>query len=285
MSNDMLLFSVILFVWILIIAQTLRKSKDVLLKKLFDLHHRYLQRIKDWTGIRDGRVYLVLLAQIGTAIVLSVVAYVVVENLLLILALCFFVFKMPLWISNYTRKRWLSSIENELPTALTVIASSLTAGVSLNTAIQSYSKETGSPLGREFAHIIRLQKVGVDFETAIEEVGKRITLIDFQLLVMALRISKAVGGNLSETLNSLANTIQQKLTIEGKIRSLTSQGKMQGWVMIALPALVGFALFFIQPEEMSELVTTLHGKVTLFICLAMAYVGHKVIQKILAIDV
>jgi tight adherence protein B len=94
-----------------------------------------------------------------------------------------------------------------------------------------------------------------------------------------------VGGNLSETLMSLSNTIQQKLTIEGKIRSLTAQGKMQGWVMICLPALVGIALFFIQPAEMGLLLTTFYGKIVLFICLTMAYIGHKVIQKILAIDV
>lgn len=285
MSKDMLFFSAILFVWIMLIGQSLFRTRKLLLKMLFDAHHRYLQRIKDWTGIRDGRAYLVLLAQIAGLIVVSLVVYVIAQNLLLILALGFLVFKTPLWVSNIAKKRWLRSIEYELPTALTIIASSLTAGVSLSVAIQSYSKEVSSPLANEFAHVIRLQRVGVDFETAIEEVGKRINLIDFQLLVMALRISKAVGGNLSETLNSLANTIQQKLTIEGKIKSLTAQGKMQGWVMIMLPALVGFALFFIQPAEMTELVTTLHGKIVLFICMSMAYVGHKMIQKIMAIDV
>lgn len=82
------------------------------------------------------------------------------------------------------------------------------AGVSLSTAMQSYAKENSSPLASEFAHVIRLQKVGIDFETAIEEVGKRIDLIDFQLLVMIFRISKSVGGNLSEILMRLSNTIQ-----------------------------------------------------------------------------
>ncbi|AMP05131.1 type II secretion system F family protein [Collimonas pratensis] len=285
MNNQILLFSGILFALVLFIAWSLLNSKGYFLKLLFDMHVRYIGHIKEWTGLRDGRVYMVLFAQIAAALMLVVVIYFVLRNIFLVLLIGYFIFKAPLWVSNYKRKRRLNSIEYELPTALTVIASSLTAGVSLSIALQSYSKESNSPLASEFAHVIRLQKVGVDFETAIEEVGKRIDLVDFQLLVMTFRISKSVGGNLSETLMSLSNTIQQKLTIEGKIRSLTAQGKMQGWVMICLPALVGIALFFIQPAEMGLLLTTFYGKIVLFICLTMAYVGHKVIQKILAIDV
>jgi len=283
--NEMVWFSILLFALVCALAWSLLNSRHRLLKWLFDLHVRYLDHIKEWTGLRDGRVYLVLFAQIGPALVLVLVTYSLLRNLLLVLLIAYFIFKAPLWISNHKRKRRLHSIEHELPTALTVIASSLTAGVSLSTALQSYSRESGSPLANEFAHVIRLQKVGVDFEAAIEEVGKRIDLLDFQLLVMTFRISKSVGGNLSETLMNLSNTIQQKLAIDGKIASLTAQGKMQGWVMICLPALVGVALFFIQPAEMSLLVTTLYGKIVLFICLSMAYIGHKVIQKILDIDV
>ena len=285
MNNQILLFSGILFALVLFIAWSLLNSKGYFLKLLFDMHVRYIGHIKEWTGLRDGRVYMVLFAQIAAALMLVVVIYFVLRNIFLVLLIGYFIFKAPLWVSNYKRKRRLNSIEYELPTALTVIASSLTAGVSLSIALQSYSKESNSALASEFAHVIRLQKVGVDFETAIEEVGKRIDLVDFQLLVMTFRISKSVGGNLSETLMSLSNTIQQKLTIEGKIRSLTAQGKMQGWVMICLPALVGIALFFIQPAEMGLLLTTFYGKIVLFICLTMAYIGHKVIQKILAIDV
>ncbi|PUA16773.1 type II secretion system F family protein [Glaciimonas sp. PCH181] len=285
MNRLIFLFSIIVFVLVVFVAWSLLNSKSYFLKAAYDMHVRYLERIKEWTGLNDGRVYLVLFAQIAATAVLAIVIYFVVRNILLILLIGYFIFKAPLWISDHKRKRRLNSIEYELPTALTVIASSLTAGVSLSIALQSYAKEISSPLANEFAHVIRLQKVGVDFETAIEEVGKRIDLIDFQLLVMTFRISKSVGGNLSETLMSLSNTIQQKLSIEGKIKSLTAQGKMQGWVMICLPALVGIALYFIQPEEMSQLVTTFYGKIVLFICLTMAYIGHKVIQKILAIDV
>ena len=285
MDSQIVLFSLITFLLVGFAAWSLLNSKRCLLKVLFDMHVRYLERVKEWTGLRDGRVYLVVFAQIAAVAVLAAIIYFVVRNILLILLMGYFIFKAPLWISDRKRRLRLNSIEYELPTALTVIASSLTAGVSLSIALQSYSKETSSPLASEFAHVIRLQKVGVDFETAIEEVGKRIDLVDFQLLVMTFRISKSVGGNLSETLMSLSNTIQQKLAIEGKIRSLTAQGKMQGWVMICLPALVAVALFFIQPDEMSLLLTTFYGKIVLFVCLTMAYVGHKVIQKILAIDV
>jgi tight adherence protein B len=100
-----------------------------------------------------------------------------------------------------------------------------------------------------------------------------------------MRISKSVGGNLSETLINLGNAIQLKLIIEGKIKSLTAQGVMQAWTMSLLPAFVAVALTFIQPEQMDKLFSTLTGNVVLAACLLMDYIGFKVIKKILTIDV
>lgn len=285
MDSILLLFSLTMFLVLVLGLWMVFNSRKLLMSAFIHVHDTYIGRIRNWTGIRDGRVYLIFMGQVAFFILIALISYFIFANILLLLLVFFVVFKAPEWISAIQKKRRLHAIEMELPTALSVIASSLLAGVSLSTAIQSYAREVNSPLAQEFAHCMRLQKVGVDFEAAIEEVGKRIDLVDFQLLVMALRISKAVGGNLSETLISLSNTIQQKLTIEGKIKSLTAQGKMQGWVMICLPVLVGGALFFIQPDQMEKLLTTLSGKLVLAGCCILGFFGHKMIQKIMAIDV
>ena len=76
---------------------------------------------------------------------------------------------------------------------------------------------------------------------------------------ITLAIQRETGGNLAETLERLADTLRRKAALEGKIDALTAQGRMQGWVMAALPLAVGAALFAIEPQAMSPLVTTWQG--------------------------
>jgi len=188
-------------------------------------------------------------------------------------------------IAEWRRKRRLASMERDLPIALAMFASALSGGVSLSVAIQTYTAESRSPLSSEFSYLLRLQRLGVEFDSALEQVAARVNLLDFELVTLAMRISKAVGGNLSETLLTLSQSIQQKLIIEGKIQALTSQGVMQAWVMSLLPAMVAGVLTLIQPDQMDKLFNTFSGNVVLGICIVMDYIGFKVIKKILTIDV
>lgn len=75
----------------------------------------------------------------------------------------------------------------------------------------------------------------------------------------ALRIAHDTGGNLAETLEALAQTTRRKLALENKIRALTSQGRLQGWIMGLLPLVLAFVLFQIDPQSMSGLFTTMPG--------------------------
>lgn len=231
--------------------------------------------------------------QAVTSVVLKIVAYTFLPLLLWLLfrsvplvALSFFAaYKIPLLVKAWRQKRRLASIERDLPIALAMFASALSGGVSLSAAIQAFTVESKSPLSAEFSYLLRLQRLGVEFDVALEQVTQRVDLADFELVSLAMRISKSVGGNLSETLLTLSQTIQQKLIIEGKIRALTSQGVMQAWVMSLLPVMIGAVLTLIQPEQMDKLFNTLPGNLVLAFCCAMDYVGFKVIKKILAIDV
>ena len=101
----------------------------------------------------------------------------------------------------------------------------------------------------------------------------------------ALRISREIGGNLGETLDTLSDTLRRKSTMEGKIDSLTAQGRMQGLVMTALPVFLGFLLYLLEPEAMSLLFTTPAGWGTLAVIIVMETLGYIFIRKVTTIDV
>lgn len=181
--------------------------------------------------------------------------------------------------------RRIKRFEEQLPDALLMISGAMRAGASLNVAMESMVKEQRPPLSQEFELLLREQRLGVDFDTALVNMEKRNQLQDFSLVVSGLRISREVGGNLAEILESLATTLRDKATMEGKIRSLTAQGKMQGLIMSCLPLLIMAALNWIEPKAMGAMFTTLFGWITLAIILIMIVIGYLLIRKITNIDV
>ncbi len=192
---------------------------------------------------------------------------------------------LPKYYINSLSVRRLKRFEEQLPDALLMVSGAMRAGASLNVAMESMVKEQKPPLSQEFELMLREQRLGVDFDTALVNMEKRNPLQDFSLVVSGLRISREVGGNLAEILESLSTTLREKATMEGKIRSLTAQGKMQGIIMSCLPLLMMAALNWIEPVAMGTMFTTLFGWVTLTIILVMITIGYLFIRKITTIDV
>ncbi len=203
--------------------------------------------------------------------------------------LAFVVFILLLFIPNIlyssARKRRQRRFEQQLPDGLAMISGSMRAGASLSIALESLVKEQQPPLAQEFQLFLREQRIGVDFEESLAHMEKRMPIADLGMVISALRISREVGGNLAEVLESLADTLRRKHTMEGKIDSLTAQGKLQGIVMTGLPILLGVLLNFLEPEAMEKLWTTPVGWVVLTIIIVMLGLGYFMISKITTIDV
>jgi len=183
------------------------------------------------------------------------------------------------------RKRRLKKFEEQLPDGLMMLSGAMRAGASLNIALEGLVKEQPAPLGQEFELFMREQRIGTDFEKSLDNMEKRLPIPDFAMLMSALRINREIGGNLAEIIESLAETLRRKQQMEGKIESLTAQGKMQGVVMTGLPVLLGVLLYFLEPESMEKLWTTPIGYGVLAVIIFMETLGYIMIQKITSIDV
>lgn len=206
------------------------------------------------------------------------------EPLLAVLSLVV-LFVFPKLYLDFLLKRRLKAFEKQLPDALIMLANSLKVGASFATAVENLVEEAPEPINQEFGLYVKEIKLGVDFETALNHLEARVPLEDFSLCISAIRISREVGGNLAGTLESLADTLRRKLSMEGKIDSLTAQGKLQGIVMSSLPILLIVVLMRIEPAAMSKLFTTQMGWAVLAMVAAMQILGFLAIRKITTIDV
>lgn len=232
--------------------------------------------------IDPNRLFIINAAAI---IVLPILVWIISRDIPATLAVLAMAILLPSMVYKAMRKRRLSRFEQQLPDALVMISGAMRAGASLNIALESLVKEQPAPISQEFELLLKEQRLGVDFDESLKGMEERIPIPDFSMLVTALRINREVGGNLAETMETLGETLRRKTMMEGKINSLTAQGKLQGIVMTGLPVLLAFLLNIMEPEAMSKLWTTTIGWVVLGVVFIMEIMGYLMIRKITSIDV
>jgi tight adherence protein B len=191
----------------------------------------------------------------------------------------------PRLVLRRMRQRRMDSMEQQLPDALLTLAGGMKAGVSLTQAIQQLVTESRPPLSQEFDLVLREQRLGVALDVALDNMNKRVPLQSITLAIAAMRIATETGGQLAETLERASQTLRNKLAMEGKIRALTAQGKLQAWVVGALPLLLMAVLNKMEPAAMHLLFSTPIGWGTLVVIGLFEFFGVLIIRKIVDIDV
>ncbi|MYN29173.1 type II secretion system F family protein [Duganella levis] len=192
---------------------------------------------------------------------------------------------LPRAVYAWLRLRRLRQFEEQLPDALMMLAGALRAGLSLNMAISQLVVEAPAPLGQEFTLMLREQRLGVTLEQSLNGLVRRIPTQTTILVVSAMRIATETGGGLAEMLERTANTVRSRLQIEGKIRALTAQGKLQAWIVGLLPLLLMLVLDHMEPDAMAQLWHTRMGWGALAVIITLECLGIHVIRRIVAIDV
>lgn len=173
----------------------------------------------------------------------------------------------------------------QLPDALRSMAGAMQAGATIVRAIELIATRQPKPLGQEFSLVLSEYRLGRDLEQSLENLKSRVNCEELELLNAAVQVSRTVGGNLSQSLESLAGTLQSKAQTEGKVRALTSMGKMQGWVLSLMPVFVGVALYAQRPEQMGLMFTTGIGWVLLTVAILLQISAVYTIRKIVTIDI
>lgn len=191
---------------------------------------------------------------------------------------------VPKLLMASMRKKRLKKFEEQLPDAFMLLSSSLQSGASLNMALENVVQQSPAPLNQEFGLLIKNIRLGISLEDALLKLEQRLPLPSFIMASSAIRISREVGGNLVETINSMAAMLRRKRVMEGKIDSLTAQGKAQGTFMALLPLFLAGILSAIEPAAMSQLYTTRNGLIVLCVMIIMEVMGFVFIRKITTID-
>jgi tight adherence protein B len=154
-------------------------------------------------------------------------------------------------------KRKITSRRNafaeQLPDALSLIASSLSAGHTFLRAIQMMCEESEPPMSEEFARVVAETRLGDSVVDALARMAQRLQLRDLDWVVQAIRIQQTVGGKLADLLHTLADFIRAREEVRREVRVLTAEGRMSAWVLGGLPLFLLVAIQVIDPEYMKPM--------------------------------
>jgi len=189
------------------------------------------------------------------------------------------------WYFNGKIKKKMELFDNQLVEALGMVTNSVRSGQSLMQALENMVKDTKDPISTEFAGALRQVKLGVPLSQALDVITERVKSKDLKIVITSINLARDAGGNLGEILLRIANTMRERKKIQGKINSLTAQGRMSGMVMGAVPFLLLAVLYLIEPEMMGLLFTTVLGNLMLAVAIVMISLGMFVINKIINIDI
>jgi tight adherence protein B len=192
---------------------------------------------------------------------------------------------LPLVWMSMRRKRRMTKLNNQLPDVFEMMSQALRAGHSLAGATQLVYEQMPPPIATEFGQVYHEQNLGVKIEEALQAMADRVDSLDVRFFVTAVMIQRQTGGDLAEVLDNISGVIRERIELAGLVRGLTAEGRLSGWVLFALPALVFFASMYLNPTYARVLLEDPRGQLMLMLAGGMQLMGIAMIRWIVNIKV
>lgn len=170
---------------------------------------------------------------------------------------------LPLFYLLWRRRKRVVAIESQLPDAIDMVKRSLRAGTPFVGTFRLVGESMEDPLAEEFALAAADLSYGSDPRKALLGLLDRVPSLPLKGFVTAILVQRETGGNLAETLDHLAEVIRQRFRFERRLRTLTAEGRMSAWILIAVPFVLGGILHLTSPGYLSRLLDDPRGPLLL----------------------
>ena len=192
---------------------------------------------------------------------------------------------LPKWYVRSRELKRVAAFNGQLGDTIGIMANSLRSGYSLLQSMELVARETPPPMGEEFGRVVREVGLGLTPERALDTLLRRINSEDLDLMVTAIKVQHEVGGNLSKILDTIGNTIRERVRIKGEIKVLTAQQSLAGYIIAGLPLAIMAILLLLNPSYILRLFTP-GWYICMPICGGLGIIlGFLAIRRIVAIEV
>lgn len=211
-------------------------------------------------------------------------AFAVFKNYFSVILVYVLIWNVPRFIIKKRKKDRIKHFDSELNEGITIISNSLKAGYSFLQAVAVVSEETSDPFSKEFKKLLKEMSLGISEENALKNLLSRVESEDLRLIINVILIQKDIGGNLSEVLDNISETIRERQKIKNELKTLTAQGRLSGIILMLIPIFLGAAIYLFNREYILLLFTTSMGLAMVAAAVLSEFFGLLMIRKIINID-
>lgn len=189
------------------------------------------------------------------------------------------------WFLKWRIKRRATRFGDLLPEALQLVVGALRSGFSLGQSLDAVVREGPEPVSGEIGRAMAEIRLGGDLEDALERCAERNSSTDLAWLVMAIRIQREVGGNLSEVMETAVETMRERGRVMRHVRSLSAEGRLSAYVLIGMPIALSVWLFLTRRDYLRPLYSTPIGIALLLAAVVMVALGAFTINRMIKVEV
>lgn len=180
---------------------------------------------------------------------------------------------------SIARQRRISKFEEQLPDSIDIVGRGLKAGYPLQTAISLVAREMGDPVGMEFKTVVHEIAFGLDVESAMKNLSRRVGSSDLVFLVTAVVVQTQSGGNLAELLGRLSNTMRERTKLRLKVEAMTKEGRMTALMLTFMPPAVGIMIYLLNPKYYTAIWNESGFKTMMYLALGLIVVGNIIMRR------
>ncbi len=157
---------------------------------------------------------------------------------------------LPRLLITMKRKRRFAEFQRQLPEGLDLMARALRAGHAFSVGMKMVGDEFPDPIGPEFGRTVEEISFGIDVPEAMRNLTSRVDCVDLKFFVTALVVQRETGGNLAEIIEAISRLIRQRYELFGRIKALSAEGRLSGYILFALPFVMAGVLFYLNESYM-----------------------------------
>ena len=194
-------------------------------------------------------------------------------------------FMLPALVLQYYRSRRQNLTSKQLAETLALISNSLRSGFAFTQAVELAAKQIQPPIAEELERFLDDVSLGAPTDVALQQMADRSGSYDLDMMASVIVIQRSTGGNLSEILDNLAETIRERDRLQAEIRALTASQRFTGLILSLYPIFLGVIFFALAPAIWKVLVLDEVGRVLLIIAATLQVMGIVTIRRILKLEV
>nr|WP_282572043.1 type II secretion system F family protein [Roseomonas acroporae] len=184
---------------------------------------------------------------------------------------------LPLWLLlarfafGKLHARRARRLYRQLPDTLAMVVRAVRAGIPVVEALRTVGREVADPTGAEFRRLSSQISIGITLEAALRGLALRSGLSEYAFFAVALTLQNAAGGNLTETLDNLADVVRKRVAMRQRGLAMASQAQASAYILTAVPLVTIGALLLLNPSYILLLFEDPRGNT--IVALALASLG------------